>query len=316
MEIMTKVTQKSDHWADMEEAGAFWGLKFLALIYRVAGRRICLLFMFPVLLCFYVFKTTARRSINEFREKLSRKSGTSQTGYWHGFSNFLNFGGAALDKLAAWNGDIKREDIVFPGSMQSLFELDADHQGAVLFVSHLGNVEVIRASAALNEPRPITVLVHTKHAQKFNKLMTRFNRDSQLRLVEVTEIGPEVAMQLKACVDRGEWVVIAADRPPVQARGNVLTVPFLDHAAPFALGPYVLAHILEKPVYLVACVRVGETFVIEWSKLADKLTLQRKNRRMSAEKWAADYAAWLERVALKYPDQWFNFFPFWASHKD
>lgn len=311
-----EIEKPVQHWADMEEAGAYWGLKFLALVFRIAGRRVCLIFMVPVLLCFYLVLTTARQSACEFRKQVSAVQGFGKTGFWQGFPNFMAFGAAALDKLAAWNGNIGADNIVFPGTMTSLFELDADRQGAVLFVSHLGNVEVIRALATLNEPRPITVLVHTKHAQRFNKLTSRFNDQSQLRLVEVTDVNPEIAAQLKACVDRGEWVVIAADRPPVGGRQNVVWAPFLGRPAPFALGPYVLAYILERPVYLVACVRVGNQFVVEWSKLADKLSLPRRNRKESAEKWAADYAAWLEKLALKYPRQWFNFFNFWAPPKD
>ncbi|MEP3244216.1 MAG: acyltransferase [Sneathiella sp.] len=304
------------HWADVEESGAYWGLKFLALIYRLAGRRVCLVFMFPVLLFFYLILSSARRSINQFNKYVSDMQGHQKTGFWQGFPNFLAFGAAALDKLAAWDGDIRKDKIVFPGKMKTLFELDVDKNGAVLFVSHLGNVEVMRAIAALTEPRPITVLVHTKHAQRFNRLMARFNPASTLKLIEVTEMGPDVAVYLKNCVDRGEWVVIAADRPPVGDRSNIIWIPFLGHPAPFALGPYVLAHVLEKPVFQVACVRVGDKFVVEFAKLTDRMMLRRKDRHKSAEKWATQYAAWLEMLALKYPEQWFNFFSFWAASED
>lgn len=307
---------KNQHWSDFEEAGAYWGLKTLAGIYSLAGRRACLIAMFPVLVIFYLFRTSSRTSIREFLTLRAKRQGLQAPGYWAGFKNFLAFGGAALDKLSAWNGDIRRDQVLMPGHMKSLFELDPDKKGAILFVSHLGNVEVIRALSSLGQMRPITVLVHTKHAQRFNKLMTRFNPESQLRLVEVTEVGPDIAAMLKDNVERGEWVVIAADRPPINGRENVVWVPFLGKPAPFALGPYILAHILEKPVYMVASIRVGRQFSVRWTKLSDRVKLPRKTRNEAVEKLAHQYSNWLEALAVEYPEQWFNFFPFWAQPQD
>ncbi|MBE7636517.1 hypothetical protein GUA87_06640 [Sneathiella sp. P13V-1] len=307
---------KNSHWADVEEVGAFWGLNFLAIVYKIAGRHICRLFMLPVLLSFYFMTSEGREAVREFRTKVSKRSGNNMPGFWTGFANYLQFGTAAMDKLAAWRGDITREKISIEGGLESLFELDPEEKGAVLFVSHLGNMELMRAFKSLNNQRPVTVLVHTKHAQRFNRLMTRFNPTSQLRLIEVTEITPDVAAYLKTSVDEGGWVVIAADRPPVLGRGNIIWAPFLGEKAPFALGPYVLAHILEKPVYLVACLREGARFSVKWQKLTDRLVLERRNRQVSAEKWAASYAKWLEDLAIQYPDQWFNFFRFWSPPKE
>jgi len=306
----------NNHWADIEETGFFWGLKILAFIYNVAGRRACLIVMFPILLVFYLSLTSARSAVREFLNQISINKGSKSPGYWSGFRNFIAFGSAALDKLSAWNGDIKPSQISFPGKMTSLFDLDPEKKGAVLFVSHLGNVEVIRAMASVKQVRPVNVLVHTKHATRFNSLMERFNAKSQLKLIEVTEITPDVAMQLKECISRGEWVVIAADRPPVSGRENIVLAPFLGRPAPFALGPYVLAHILEAPVYMVAALRSGSKFEIRWSKLGEKISLPRKKRKEAAEIWAAKYAKWLEALALEHPNQWYNFFHFWTQPQD
>ncbi len=306
----------TSHWADVEEVGAFWGLNFLAIVYKIAGRHICRLFMLPVLLCFYLATSEGRIAIHEFRKKVALQKKTNPPGFWTGFANYLQFGTAAMDKLAAWRGDITREKITIEGGLQSLFELDPEENGAVLFVSHLGNMELMRAFTSLNNKRSVTVLVHTKHAQRFNKLMTRFNPTSQLRLIEVTEITPDVAAYLKTSVDEGGWVVIAADRPPVLGRENIIWASFLGEKAPFALGPYVLAHILEKPVYMVACLREGARFTVTWQKLTDRMTLTRRDRQASAEQWASEYATWLEGLAIRYTDQWFNFFRFWCQPKE
>ena len=38
-----------------------------------------------------------------------------------------------------------------------------------------------------------------------------------------------------------------------------------------------------------------------------------KDRRLSALEWTQEFAEALERRLVDYPDQWFNFFPFWSS---
>lgn len=311
-----RTSDKDAHWSDMEEAGAYWGLKFLAAVYRIAGRQICVIVMLPILLFFFLAKPEKRTAIREFHELVAQRTQGKSPKFWTGLTNFVAFGGAALDKIAAWNGDIKPTDVHISGNLGSLFDLDPDHKGALLFVSHLGNVEVIRAIAGLNFTRPINVLVHTKHAQQFNKLAQRFNPKSQLCLIEVTDVNPAIALELKNKIERGEWVVIAADRPPVNDRQNVVEVPFLGKPASFAIGPYVIAHILECPVYMVACLRRAGQYDIEWEKLADRLKLPRREREVNAKIWAEKYANWLSGVAVRYPYQWYNFFNFWAKPED
>ncbi len=38
------------HWADQAERGSYWGLRILAAVYRLLGRRACLAMMVPVVL--------------------------------------------------------------------------------------------------------------------------------------------------------------------------------------------------------------------------------------------------------------------------
>jgi len=307
---------KSAHWSDINELGALWGLKFLAFVYHIAGRRLCLFVMMPVIAFFFLFNPRARQSIHKFLDLVSEHEEITRPTFWSSFQNFIEFGASALDKLASWNNDIKPEKIQFPGKMKSLFELDPDKKGAVLFVSHLGNIEVLRALASHHKDRGLNVLVHTKHATKFNAIMKRINPSSQLKLIEVSEITPDVALMLKTKIEAGEWVAIAADRPPVIGRHNILKIPFLGKLASFPIGPYVLAHLLERPVYMVSCIRDNDQYRVEWEKLADQIVMQRGRRPESATPWANKYAAWLEKLAIQNPHQWYNFFDFWRSDEE
>ncbi len=60
----------------------------------------------------------------------------------------MNFGASALDKLAAWTGDVPRTKLQGP-ALALLNEVEASGRGAFVITAHLGNPEVIRAVAVL-----------------------------------------------------------------------------------------------------------------------------------------------------------------------
>jgi predicted LPLAT superfamily acyltransferase len=131
-------------------------------------------------------------------------------------------------------------------------------------------------------------------------------------LIPVTEIGPATIIDLQQRVDRGEWVVIAGDRTPVTGENHVSFVPFLRREAAFSHGPWILGSLLQCPVHLLFCVRTGDGWRLSLEPFADRIRLDRKNRRDALRGHAAAYAARLETYARAFPLQWYNFFDFWA----
>ena len=157
----------------------------------------------------------------------------------------------------------------------------------------------------------LTVLVHTKHAQAFNQLLAQLDPDSQLNLMQVTEISPATAVLLAEKIEQGEFVVIAGDRIPVAPNPRVAIAPFLGAPAPFPVGPYIIASLLRCPVYLIFSIRTGRTSEVHFELLRDSISLPRKDRDQALAVLAAEYAARLEYFCLRAPLQWFNFYDFW-----
>jgi predicted LPLAT superfamily acyltransferase len=306
------------HWSDLTERGVVWGLRFLTWVYKLLGRRMTILCTLPIILFFYLTGTTQRRGALQFLAHVDAVKNSQPPGFfkqhWRGLKIFVNFSLAALDKISAWAGATSPDQITFPDGVTSMFELGHQKQGCVLLVSHLGNIEAIRAIASLHRQRKFTILAHTRHAQQFNRILEHFDSRSQIRLIEVTDVGPDVAILLRNRIHEGEWVVIAADRVPVLARERTVKVDFLGKPAPFSIGPYVLAHLLEAPVMMAAALRVDNKFQIFWRPLTERLVLPRKDRDLALKHWAGQYSIWLEELCLQYPLQWYNFFDFW--HQD
>ncbi|MBT1064174.1 acyltransferase [Bowmanella sp. Y26] len=301
-------------WYQHKERGSAWGLAFCLWLYRLAGRGVLSLVVYPVILYFFITGGQARRASKAFLRRVYQQGSpalTSYPGNWASFKHFLSFAQAILDKIDVWMGNIRIEQVSYEG--YNRFErLLAQKQGAVFIGSHLGNLEVCRALGQSQYPVRINVLVFTAHAPFFNQLLKSLNQDVELNLIQVTQLGPDIAIMLKERVEQGEFVVIMGDRTPVDNPGRTCNVPFLGEPAAFSQGPVILASLLECPVLQLFCMRDGEGFRIIFEDFAEpKLALVRKERQQQLVFWCGRYAQRLAEVAKLYPMQWFNFFDFW-----
>ncbi len=298
--------ETSAHWADLAERGALWGLVLTAWTYRHLGRAGCRALLAPVVAWFTVRGGAQRRASRQFLGRVWGRPAGLMDSYRH----FLSFAERALDGVAAWSGGLPADAVRLdtPDSLAA-----ATAQGALILVAHHGNVEVARAMLDEDLRRRMTVLVHTRHAGNYNRTLRRFNPAAALNLLEVSEIGPETAVLLKERVERGGWVVMAADRVPVGSRDRIVTVPFLGEAAPFSQGPWILGALLGCPVYLLFCVKEGDGWHLRLEPFAERIALPRRERQQALAAYAAAYAARLEAEARRAPLQWFNFFDIWST---
>lgn len=308
--------RKTPHWHQARERGSYAGMLLTFWTYRLLGRAALALLVYPVVFYFFLFGKQARRASRDFlarvyahpqgRQNFKRSPGLSAS-----LRHFLSFGASALEKIGAWMGRVSLAQVRYE-NREILNELEREGRGAVMIASHLGNIEVFRALGSLYRDIRINVLVHTRHAEQFNRLLGSTNPKAQVSLFQVTDFGPDTAMQLHERVARGEMVVIMGDRTPVSSTPRTIAVPFLGEPAHFPQGPFVLAAALDAPVLLVFAVRDGAGYRMCFEKFADPLSLPRRNRLEALRAAVAHYAGRLEHYALKYPFQWFNFFDFWA----
>lgn len=303
----------SRHWANLSERGLYWGLRFSAAAYRLLGRRGCMVVAAPVAFYFYLTGTEQRRASRAFlTTALAAQGASCEVGWIDGYRHFLSFAGRAVDTFAAWTGGLTA-DAVTRDAGSVLDEALDDPGGALFIVAHVGNADLSRAVLDEKTRNRLMVLVHTRHAVNYNKVLEELNPASAVNTLQVTEIGPDTAIALSERVERGEWIVIAGDRTPVGSREHVSRVPFLGKDAPFANGPYVLAALLGCPVYLLFCLREGRGYRLYVDRFCDRVTLPRQDRQIELRKLVERFANKLEYYVLKDPYQWYNFFDFWAG---
>ena len=96
-----------------------------------------------------------------------------------------------------------------------------------------------------------------------------------------------------------------------RSRGSRMAVPRRAGAIP-GRALYVMASLLQCPVYLLFSLRRGRGSEIHFELFRESIQLAAQDRaRRACRCLAAAYAARLEYYCRRAPLQWFNFYDFW-----
>jgi predicted LPLAT superfamily acyltransferase len=299
------------HWASINETGFVAGMRLLFWIGRVCGRWPFRIVLYPVLGWYLATRPVARRASADYLSRVGARVRVA-TGLWGVLRHFAAFAETLLDKLLLWGGLFDTSQVSYAG-IEPMLHLIERRQGVLLICSHLGNLELCRVLAQRRPGLKLTVLVHTGHARAFNALLARLDPRSQLNLLQVTEMTPATAISLAERIGRGEFVVIAGDRIPVAPNPRVAQADFLGQRAAFPIGPYVLASVLQCPLYMLFSMRRLAGHELHFELLREAVHLPRQGREQVLARLAADYAARLEFHCIRAPLDWFNFYDFWHS---
>jgi predicted LPLAT superfamily acyltransferase len=303
-------------WHQLRERGTLLGMRFIVWLYRLFGRRLCGLFILPVVGYFYLTGGQARRASRRYLTRLHQWSGghlprRARPRWWDGFQHFREFGLNILDRVGFWLGDTSGFELIVHGR-EHVMRLQEGRQGAVLISAHLGSFDALRLYAS-REEAAVTVVMYLEHARMINAIFKQLNP-----LIEVGMITPAMGsvgwiFELRTRVNQGEFVGILGDRLGPRDGRHVSVVPFLGAPAPFPQGPFLLAARLQCPVILMVALRRDfrryEIFVepLGWVSETDP-----DSAVGSSEHLVEAFVRRLEYYCTLAPYQWFNFYDFWA----
>jgi predicted LPLAT superfamily acyltransferase/glycosyltransferase involved in cell wall biosynthesis len=301
------------HWSRQAERGSSLGLRITVATYRLLGDAAARWLLHPVVAWFFLSGGTARRASMTYLAHLRAETGTSPLPTWaNAYRHMLAFAESGVDKLAAWTGRIPHASVKFD-NRAGFDNLLASGRGALLLGAHLGNLEMLRALANLNQVVRVNAVVYTDHAKRFASALAAANDRFHVNLIQISELGPDTAIMLRDKIERGEMLAIVGDRTPPAQNGRVVTANFLGQPAYFPQGPFILAAVLECPVFLFLCTKEESGYRVHFEPFAERVELPRGRRVEAIAAFAQRYADRLGAFCLRTPFQWFNFFDFWSS---
>ncbi len=302
------------HWAHVSERGGVWGLRFMFASYRLLGRGVFTALLYPVVAYFYLTGRSARHASHDYltavRTRLAREGRSLPPGV-NVFQHVVAFGNGLLDKLAMWAGALPASSLEFADA--PVLQQFTNGRGVLFIGSHHGNLEVLRAFGEQIQGLKVNTLVSTRNSQNWIRVLKTVSPQMLQSMIQIDSLGPEAVITLRDKLAAGEHVAILGDRVSVKHKERSIRAPFLGKPAPFPEGPFVLASLLECPVYLLFCLKINGKYRVSVEPFADPLVLPRRERRAALERAIVRYAERLEAHCLLAPMQWFNFFDFWGQ---
>jgi predicted LPLAT superfamily acyltransferase len=304
-------------WAQIAEIGTMRGLRFGAWFHRTFGpgpSRVAL----TLTAAYYAWRNAAaRRGAERYHRRLATlPEGRAALGREPGFGlvvrHFAEFAFTLYDRMRVWGGDLDTIALEHDGSGE-IFELAEQGRGALLLGAHLGSLDMLGFIARRHD-LVVNVVAWFENAERINAFLESQGPE-RLNMIHLDPASVRAAFEVRACIARGEIVVILADRfAPGAEGGRTARVSFLGEPARFPLGPFLMASALGCPVYLALCLRTGpDRYTTRMRPVAPARRVPRTERDKHAREMLARYVGLLEHTCLEHPLQWFNFYDFWAG---
>jgi predicted LPLAT superfamily acyltransferase len=307
-------------WATTVERGSAGALRAMAWLYRRFGRAAGITLLTPIAAYFLLRDGKSRRASLQYLRRLyawpeGRGAFEREPGLVDSLRHFREFAINIFDRICVWPGEADRIEIRDDGS-EHLFRLAQERRGAILLGAHLGSFEMLRVQSERQKFK-VNVLMFTRHVAQITSFFERLHPGAGLRVIQFDPGSIRSIFEIKACIDRGEFVGILGDRTGPGEHGRVAMASFLGRPARFPLGPFLLAGLLGCPVLLSLCLRTGDG---RYETVVKPIThgelVPRAEREKRARELLEAYARNLEEACCRVPRQWFNFYDFWDGHPE
>jgi len=300
---MNQTAAPKPEWAVRPERSHTATIRLMVWISLQLGRPFGRLILHGIALYFLAFAPAARRASRQYLARaLDRPPRLSEL-----YRHFFAFSATLHDRIYLLNDRHDLFDIEISGG-ELIAEATRDG-GVVLLGGHLGSFEVLRALGRQSPSITIAVVMYQENARKFNDILAAINPAAAHDIIPLAQL--DSMLKVKDRLDSGACIGILGDRAP--RTEAMIEKSFLGHPAAFPTGALRMAALLKKPVFfMIGLYLGGNRYRIHFEPLADFSAVERNGRKQAIDAALSAYVHCLERHCRQHPDNWFNFFDFWA----
>ncbi len=224
------------------------------------------------------------------------------------YRNYFIFGQVLLDKTATLAGFRSKFTFDFEGE-QYLREMAAGNSGCLLISAHLGNFEM--AGHMLERlDSSVNIIMLDAEYQRIKNYLSSITQKS-FHVIAIREDNAHV-FEINTALENKEILCIHGDR--FLEGSKTLEIEFLGEKARFPTGPFYLAMKFGIPVSFVFAMKERKSHY-HFYATPPKHYQQQGNPASRDEMLKTiiqDYINQVEQKLRQYPDQWFNYYNFWA----
>ena len=295
------------HWQSRPEGGGRFAIWLIRAIALYGGRRLGRLCLYPITLYFFVRRGPERQASRQYLQRAFGRPATT----WQVLKHIHCFAATILDRIFL----LAHGEQPFQVETEGLALLDerlAQGRGVLLFGSHQGSFEALRAIGARRPEMPLRVVLDKQKTPAMTELLEALAPDVGACVIDAAQDGTTIALAMAEACHDGALVAMLADR----GRGHEVLrrTGFLGSSAPFPISPWLLAHTLQVPVVLCFGLYLGgNRYKLVFEPFSDQVQIPRQDRGPALDALIARYAQRLEHYIHVAPYNWFNFYDFWQD---
>jgi predicted LPLAT superfamily acyltransferase len=317
------------NWTAQDERSNTLALRIIVWIALRLGRTVARLTLWPITFYFWATAPRARAMSAKYLRKIEAASGRPANSL-STFKHILTFSQIVLDRVFLLSREVNPNH-VFDVRMHGFYPMQAVHfakTGGIFVGAHLGSFEAMRVlgtrDPSAQEALPdliVRMAMYEENARKINAMLEAINPEAMQYIIALGQ--PDAMLQLQATIDRAEFVGMLADRDLAQQGEQAAdkstsnnAISFLGEPAWFPTGPFRLAMVLKRPVFLMFGIyHGGNRYDIHFEPLEmpDIAGQARVSRAEHLKQWQAAYVARIEHFCKAAPYNWFNFYDFWSK---
>ena len=231
-------------------------------------------------------------------------------GYWKSllllYRNYYAFGQSLIDKVAVMSGMASRFSFDFDGE-QHLHQMVRMGKGGLLLSSHIGNWEAAGHLLERLNTRINVVMFDGEH-QNIKDYLQDVTGGHRANIIVIKDDLSHI-YAINEALKNNEIVCMHADR---FLEGNrVIEIPFLGKNASFPAGPFIVAAQFKTPVCFVFAMKESVTHYHFYS--SDIRSYDFSGKSEAIRTMLSEFAAAMEGKVRAYPEQWYNYYDFWAK---
>ncbi|MGP1665105.1 MAG: LpxL/LpxP family acyltransferase, partial [Rhodanobacter sp.] len=263
--------------------------------------------LYPITLYFYLRRGPERLASRQYLARVLGKPPSS----WQVLKHIHCFAATIMDRIFLLAYGEKPFEIETQG-LELLDERYARGNGVLLFGSHQGSFEALRAVGARRPNMPLRVVLDKQKTPAMTELLEELAPEVGACVIDAAQDGTSIALAMAEACQSGALVAMLADR----GRGHEVLrrTEFLGSSAPFPISPWLLAHTLKVPVVLCFGLYLGgNRYRLVFEPFSERVEIPRHDRGPALDALIAQYAKRLEHYIHLAPYNWFNFYDFWQD---
>lgn len=309
------MSNEEEKWQDRPESTSNIGISIVLWCNKYLGRRCARMLIWFISIFVWIFNARFRKISSSYFKTLELYAEKKHIKLpkHSSFKHLNRFCINIFDQMISWQHQIPLNEInLIDHAYERFVEATTkQEQGKIILGAHIGNLEMLRAiNQEIKLKNKLNIFLWTTNNKQFLKYIAQIDPHSSLNIIQSNSFNPATIYKLEDCIKNGETIIILADRI-TDPQSKTIKVNFLGKECLFPLGPWIIATLLDAPIYTNYNILVDGRYYCyfnEWGKINIK---NRKTRNQELTAYVQKYAHELEELLFLAPNDWFNFYDFW-----